>query len=60
MLTFVGTDPKERDSRHEMASGLLGIDPPIESMTDLTYSQAADLIRLLNEEAAKIRERARA
>jgi hypothetical protein len=59
MLTFVGTDPKERDSRHEMASGLLGIDPPIESMKDLSYTQAADLIRLLNEEAAKIRERAR-
>jgi hypothetical protein len=60
MLTFVGTDPKERDSRHEMASGLLGIDPPIQSMTDLSYAQAADLIKLLNDEAAKIRERARA
>jgi hypothetical protein len=60
MLTFVGTDPKERDSRHEMASGLLGIDPPISSMTDLSYAQAADLIKLLNDEAAKIRERARA
>jgi hypothetical protein len=60
MLTFVGTDPKERDSRHEMTSVLLGIDPPIQSMTDLSYAQAADLIKLLNDEAAKIRERARA
>jgi hypothetical protein len=60
MLTFVGADPKERDSRHEMTSVLLGIDPPIQSMTDLSYAQAADLIKLLNEEAAKIRERARA
>jgi hypothetical protein len=60
MLTFVGTDPKDRDSRHEMVSGLLDLRPPIEHMTDLTYAQAADLIKLLNEEAAKIRERARA
>jgi hypothetical protein len=57
MMTFVGADPKDRPGRHGLAMSLLGL-PDLASMTDLSYSQAADLIKMLNDQAAKIRAEA--
>jgi hypothetical protein len=58
MLTFVGVDPKNRDDRHDMAATMLGLPAPLASMTDLSYTQAKELISLLNDEAARIRAQA--
>jgi len=57
MLTFVGVDPKNRDERHDMAATMLAL-PELASMTDLSYTQAAELIKRLNDEAARIRAQA--
>jgi hypothetical protein len=57
MLTFVGCDPKNRDERHAVVISLLNLDG-LGSVNDLSFTQAKDLISLLNDVAAKVRAEA--